>query len=419
MGTERDDQIVGTNRSDVIVAGKGHDRISGLGGNDLICGGDGRDIIRSGEGTDRVDGGTGSDRIFGGAGNDVLRGRSGRDVVVGGPGTDLADGGNGHDACFTAGQRRSCEKIVASVATTSTLEALQKPSGGSLRIGVTGASIPWETNDIDTFEAVTGQSPDMIHGFFRLDAPVPVAEFQARADEGHLIVVTLEPWAGSQSSLQSINSGAFDADFQRWARELSTLEAPVVVRWMHELNGTWYPWSVGASDGTPQRVIDAYRRGVTQMRATSSNDVIFAWSPNVGAPDGVGLQALWPGAGFVDVVGLDGYNGASVVPSMGGWRSFQATFSNSVNNLASLTSKPLIIFETAAAEDPSRSPADKAAWITAGLAWAHDNTKIDGVLWFQVDKSDVGEANWKFDSSIESSNAFRDAVNAVRLTIDP
>ncbi len=109
-----------------------------------------------------------------------------------------------------------------------------------------------------------------------------------------------------QSTLSDVISGAHDADFQAFARQLvAHHRASSYVRLGWEFNGDWQPWA--AFD--PKKFTAAFRRAVTAMRSVDPA-VRIDWDGNYG-PSQVQLDPftqLYPGDSYVDVVGVDAYD---------------------------------------------------------------------------------------------------------------
>ncbi|MBT0772574.1 hypothetical protein KIH74_26760 [Kineosporia sp. J2-2] len=85
----------------------------------------------------------------------------------------------------------------------------------------------------------------------------------------------------------------------------------VIVRLFHEMNGSWYPWSLAG----PQRTVtdagqfrDAWRHVVDLARAHGTPNLQFLFCPNAFDDGGTPMEEYWPGADLVDLIGLDGYN---------------------------------------------------------------------------------------------------------------
>ena len=64
-------------------------------------------------------------------------------------------------------------------------------------------------------------------------------------------------WSGPTISLSDIAAGDYDSDLRRAADLAKGLPFEVMIRFGHEMNGDWYPWS-----GQPVRL----RRGVAPHR---------------------------------------------------------------------------------------------------------------------------------------------------------
>jgi hypothetical protein len=103
---------------------------------------------------------------------------------------------------------------------------------------------------------------------------------------------------------------AAGADVARWKQTAAVLAAnwryrTVYLRYAHEMNGTWMPWSVAAKDTAAFRT--SFRLFVATMRtALRGKNVKFVFAPNFGTwfykPD-----TVWPGNDVVDVVGVSSY----------------------------------------------------------------------------------------------------------------
>lgn len=90
-----------------------------------------------------------------------------------------------------------------------------------------------------------GDKPDYVLRFAAIDEPVPTAALTEIADAGMTPLLTLEPWvpAGGVDqpgyALARIAAGDHDAALNRWASEVAAWGRPVLLRFAHEMNGTW------------------------------------------------------------------------------------------------------------------------------------------------------------------------------------
>ncbi len=100
--------------------------------------------------------------------------------------------------------------------------------------------------------------------------------------------------------------GAYDERWRTSLRNLRGLRAglgPTFIRFAHEMNGNWFPWSV--HQGEAQDFIRAWKRfRAIQIREFPESFLVF--SPN---KDSSGSSVPWtdlfPGAHFVDAMGVD------------------------------------------------------------------------------------------------------------------
>ena len=80
------------------------------------------------------------------------------------------------------------------------------------------------------------------------------------------------------------------------------------------MNGSWSSWNPdnAAQSGlaeTPSTYVAMWQHVVNYFRNAGVTNVKWVWAPNV--DDGTGtMAAYYPGDGYVDDVGLDGYNNA-------------------------------------------------------------------------------------------------------------
>jgi len=93
IGSNYGDTLYGSDGDNIIQGGGGGDAIYAFGGNDIIDGGDGNDALYGYDGNDTISDGAGSDAVYGGDGNDTVLadGSNERDSYYGGNGVDVVD----------------------------------------------------------------------------------------------------------------------------------------------------------------------------------------------------------------------------------------------------------------------------------------------------------------------------------------
>ena len=186
--------------------------------------------------------------------------------------------------------------------------------GGRLTFGV--FVDPWH---VDDWARDIGAAPQMVAKFEAFSRTQPLQPFLAEAHRQGVrqVMISWEPWrpvpvelglavqqlpqVGYRSS--DIAGGVQDAYIRRVARSLAAFPGTVWIRYAHEMNGYWYPWSHG-----PVAYRRAWRRVVALFRAEGVHNARFVFSVNANLFDGRakwwrGVRAYWPGRRWVDAVG--------------------------------------------------------------------------------------------------------------------
>jgi len=268
---------------------------------------------------------------------------------------------------------------------------------------------PWDPTKIDAFTSLIGKSPAIVM-WYQSWANTGSKEFSptrmnAVVARGAMPMVTWEPHDYTRGvdqptfALRVIASGTHDAYIRQWARDAKAWGKPFYLRFGHEMNGNWYSWGQGVNGNSPEHYIAAWRRIVNIFRAEGTTNVRWVWCPMAGRP----FTTLYPGDSYVDWVGLDGYNWGTS-QSWSSWKSMLMVFGSSYTTLASMTTKPILIGETASATVGG----DKAAWIRQGFLTDLPTKfpRIKAVIWFHKLK----EADWRINSSATTLDAYKAAV---------
>jgi beta-mannanase len=256
---------------------------------------------------------------------------------------------------------------------------------------------------MDAYKTQYGRYPDMAMNYRDLDQPLLYSsertDLKAR---GVTPLMTVEPYvAGKAVSLSAIAGGTHDSLIHAEATAAKEFGEPLLVRFAQDMNGTSLPWG-GGSAATYK---EAWIHYVEIFRADKANNVKFVWSPRVNTGGSYPFTSYFPGNEYVDYLGLDGYNSGGAE-----WRSLSQIFSSSYGELTSLSSKPVLIAETASAE----TGGSKAEWIRTGLLETipQQMPNVVGIVWFSRDLSGSGKSDWRLESSTASKQAWQDVVNS-------
>lgn len=295
--------------------------------------------------------------------------------------------------------------VAKPVVTTSTTAKPATPTN-SVLFGAESDDL----SGLSTFESQAGKKV-AVYGYyasFYWDQNFNTTQATAIANRGSIPMLTWEPWnptcgCADQPAYSdaAIAGGAFDEYLARFAGQVKAWGRPMWIRFAHEMNGSWYPWSVGVNGNTASQYVAAYRHVVDVFRGIGATNVKWVWNPNVllGSEN---LAAMYPGDAYVDWVGIDGYN-FGAAQSWSTWASPQQVFGATLAAVRGVTAKPIAITETASTEQGG----NKAQWIQAFFAMLKANPDIKAFFWFNLNK----ETDWRIASSTSAQAAFAAGVS--------
>ncbi len=271
-------------------------------------------------------------------------------------------------------------------------------------VGAFAEGLQGSLNTIKDFEELIGKKLATVMWYCDFTSPFPRDNCEMLIKNDYIPHITWEPWYWNDHSkvkLQDIVDGKWDTYITGWAKEIKDYGKPLMIRWGHEMNSDWYPWSVGKPENTAELYIKAYRQVHDIFTKLGVKNVQWIWCPNnfsyPNTPDNDPIK-MYPGDEYVDWIGIDGYNFGT---QYGEWMSFSelyfAIYTKLVENFPK---KPIIIGEFASGTEGG----DKAKWIlNMGETIEKYYKNIKAFIWFHISK----EQKWEVDSSIESVKAFR------------
>jgi mannan endo-1,4-beta-mannosidase len=301
--------------------------------------------------------------------------------------------------------------LLTSACTLGLLTVLALPALGVLRGKPASAPIPprtfgvyidpWHVGD---WARAVGAAPQMVAKFEAFSNQRTIDNFLQEAGRQGLrqVMVSWEPWKPVPTALGDvlqyveqpgyrnvdIARGAQDAYIRRFAQSLARFPGTVWLRYAHEMNGYWYPWSHG-----PRNYVRAWRHVVRLVRASGAGNVRFVWSPNPSLFQSMGpwrrrTLSYWPGSRWVDVVG-------STMISFGGRKAYPVRrFVPRLRTLHTLFRKPVMITEA------NTEWRGHVAWLRdmrrmlQGMPW------VRAVVWSQLPSRgqahtpDAGNLDW-------------------------
>ena len=320
-----------------------------------------------------------------------------------------------------------------------------------------GVNLDWASETVAQYSQDLGHSPAVAAQFTNLPYDnaawgwVTASAAQAKS-AGAVLLLTLEPNQGLDAvTARVVTQLASDL------RVINDQGTPVVLRFAHEMNGSWYPWSQ-----RPTQYIEVFRKVAAAVHQRAPGTAML-WAPNYGGgypfsagqygavpgtsdfalldtnADGVLTMAddpylpYYPGDDAVDWVGMSLYHwgkhypwGTNDIPEAGKLAGMlTGTYSGSVGDERAVPDfyqvfgaqhrRPVAITETAALYAPGGTGADELAvkqawWRQVFSNQIHEQfPMLKMINWFEWNKDETevgGVVDWRTLNNATTRTAF-------------
>lgn len=233
---------------------------------------------------------------------------------------------------------------------------------------------------------------------------VPEAKIDSIYSNRSTPMITWEPWqnlfAGfdhqkDEHVFAQILSGKYDSYIARIAGQLRALNRPVFLRFAHEADNPFYPWSA-AGNNTPEDFKAAWKYVHSQFIAHGAWNVIWVWNP--WKPETA--ANYFPGSADVDWIGITGLNYGRYGID-GRSYSFKQLYTPFHRLKLNQSGLPVMIAEMGSADDGTT----KAAWLKTGIqSIRHKFPEIKAIVLFNsafdrnVPNHSAAMISWRQDS---------------------
>ncbi len=252
------------------------------------------------------------------------------------------------------------------------------------------------------------------------DRKFPAATAQWIRNKGSVPYIRLmlpgDPPDKSQSNglmLDTIITGALDAEVRRWAREARDFGTPLFAEFGTEMNGEWYAWNGRWNGGAdmsgygdplipdgPERFRDACRHLIMLMRQERARNI--AWVFHVNYTDYPAepwnrFENYYPGADVIDMIGVSVYGAQT--PLGDEWPEFSELLDVMYPRIIKLApGKPILVSEFGVTRDNPRG--SQSQWAQRALTGLLNNRwpGIIGFAWWN--KAWQNDGNPHHDSSM-------------------
>jgi hypothetical protein len=246
----------------------------------------------------------------------------------------------------------------------------------------------------------------------------PDATEKAEAAAGHTLLVSWDLGSTAGTRFTTFTDGSQDTYLAQVAAAVAAFGQPLYIRPWPEMNGDWsafQPTGSGSqpAGGTPAQFVAAWRYLVTFFRSHGATNARWVFNPTTDTyAETTDVRTIFPGAAYVDVLGLDGYNWGN-----GGvlqWESFQSIYQAQYQRLVDLDpGAPVWVCEFGSKEpaESDGAPVDtthsKADWYRTLFA-SEAFPAITALVFFDIDK----ERDWRVSSDPQSLAVVSAAVRA-------
>ncbi|MBR7832347.1 hypothetical protein KDL01_03710 [Actinospica durhamensis] len=300
--------------------------------------------------------------------------------------------------------------------TTPTVAQIEAEPGKYF--GVTADDLPGSPAAFSAVAKTAGVSPNMVEYYVNWTQDFSTEDVYDAYSEGALPVITWEPFAGGTTghtildqpdyALSTIIAGNHDAYITQYAEAVKAAKVPIAIRFMHEMNGNWYPWSPGVNGNTDAQYIEAWKHVWNIFHQVGADNVIWIWAPNVlrGAQNDIHLADVYPGDKYVGWVGMTAYEDYESTAT--------ALFGPTITDIRKFTQKDLLITETG-----GQPNSNKVAWINSLLTWLPQQSNVIGFIWNEYSEQAGARMEWGYDADADSLAAFHAGIKAIKLAPIP
>jgi len=296
--------------------------------------------------------------------------------------------------------------VIAAAAVVVAVHRFARPSPGSgilppdlaSYLGVYETGPPRTYQPVAAFTSAVGRQPNLVGYYSGWGEAFQTSFAETVHQHG---AATILQWDPTLASVSRIASGGYDGYLRSFADSVRNFGQPVVIGFGHEMNAYWYSWGYGYVP--PATFVAAWRHVVTLFRGQHVGNVMWLWTLQADEPGTGPIASWWPGAQYVNWVGIDGYY---YRPS----ENFFTIFGQTIAQLRKFTTLPVLLSETAVG--PNAGQAAKIANLFAGMR--HYGTL--GLVWFDIAQhGGIYNQDWHIENSRTAETAFRRGASTLRL----
>jgi Glycosyl hydrolase family 26 len=265
-------------------------------------------------------------------------------------------------------------------------------------LGVYEPGSPPSYEPIADFAKAAGKPPNLVGYYSGWSAAFETSFAERIRRHRSIPFVQIDP---TDAVVAGIAAGKYDGYLRTYADSVRDFGHAVVIGFGHEMNAPWYQWGYGHV--LPKTFVAAWRHIVTLFRSEGADNVTWIWTINADRPGTGPVADWWPGAKYVNWVGIDGYY---YRPS----DTFATVFGTTIDQVQQFTNKPVLLSETSVG--PRAGKLAKITNLFAGMS----KYKTLGLVWFDKDQhGSMIHQDWRIEGNYQAERAFRFGVSGLTL----
>lgn len=282
-------------------------------------------------------------------------------------------------------------------------EYLDEVAAGRKLLGVAPDGIKAGLASLGSFARQIGRQPDVVEFYQSFTEPFDTPAAAGAVSTGAL---PLDSWGPAGTDLAHIASGLDDAYLTAFADRVRDYRGPLALTIGHEMNAPWSKWWGGHGPTDPHLFVAAWRRIHTIFAQRGARNVIWVWTVNIEAGGAVPPGPYYPGAGYVDWLGVDGYFHPGLPTT------FDALLGPTLADLRAHYAQPILVVETGALRTPLRPGEIESAFRTVSAT-----SDLIGFIWFDYDLLSTEGVDWRLDGDPPSIAAYRRNATAAQFAL--
>lgn len=285
-----------------------------------------------------------------------------------------------------------------------------------------GNSVDSINNDLANLETKLENNFDAVLIYNHLGNPLPMDTINLLIQQEKVIELTVQTSYYNNEKLFAytpmfdIIDGKKDDEIRHLARELKTINTPILFRLNNEMNSDWASYSGIVCLSDPQIYITVWQRIYDIFMEEGVANCIWIFNPNDNnypPSNWNNFLSYYPGNEYVQLLGITGYNTGTYYTDKNGevWREFKDIYDEINNQYIDVFGKfSWVITEFAS----SSVGGDKANWITSMFENIKNYPNIKFAVWFNSadydpdypDSSKISRPYW-LDETEQTLNAFK------------